>query len=185
LEDDRLKPVLLFDRLKSVVLGMLAELTTNLISADADTRAAAAEALAQMATAAAPAAVSLVEACRDDDERVREWAVAALEDMGPPLEEAVKPLTLLVGDANPLAAYWAATLLGRCGEGAASAVDALAKGVDSGVDSSVRQRAAWALGQIGPAASATRGVLEKAAGSADERLARLAKAALAGLEETG
>jgi hypothetical protein len=83
------------------------------------------------------------------------------------------------------AAYWAATLLGRCGEGAASAVGALAMAVDSTADAAVRQRAAWALGQIGAAASAARGVLEKAAGSADERLARLAQAALAGLDETG
>lgn len=166
-------------------MGMLADLIANLTSADAEARAAAAEALGQMAADAAPAAVALVEACRDDDDRVREWSVAALEDVGPPAEDAVKPLTLLVGDKNPLAGYWAATLLGRCGEGAASAVGALAKAVDSGADSSVRQRAAWALGQIGPAASAACGVLEKAAGDADERLARLAKAALAGLEETG
>jgi HEAT repeat protein len=163
----------------------VSELISQLSSTDADMRAAAAESLGQMATDAAPAAVSLVEACRDADERVRDWAVAALEDLGPPLEEAVKPLTLLVGDANPLAGYWAATLLGRCGEGAASAVDALAKAVDSAADAAVRQRAAWALGQIGAAASAARGVLEKAAGSADERLARLAQAALAELDETG
>lgn len=153
----------------------------QLASADADARATAAETLGQMAVDAAPAAVPLVEACRDDDDRVREWAVAALEDLGPPPKDAVKPLTLLVGDKNPLAGYWAATLLGRCGEAAASAVNALAKAVDGGADREVRQRAAWALGQIGPAASAARGVLEKAAADADERLARLASDALAGL----
>ena len=163
----------------------ISTLTANLTSTDADTRAAAAEALGQMAADAAPAAVSLVEACRDADDRVREWVVAALEDLGLPPEDAVSKLTMLVGDKNPLAGYWAATLLGRCGEGAASAVDALAKAVDSGADLAVRERAAWALGQIGSAASAARGVLEKAAGSADERLARLARAALAGMKETG
>jgi HEAT repeat protein len=159
----------------------ISDLVSQLAAADADTRAAAAESLGQMAADAALAAVPLVEACRDDDERVREWAVAALEDLGSPPEDAVKPLTLLVGDKNPLAGYWAATLLGRCGEAAAGAVDALAKVVDSGADRAVRQRAAWALGQIGPAASAARGVLEKAAGDADPRVARLASEALAGL----
>ena len=159
----------------------IADLIANLTATDADTRAAAAESLGQMAADAAPAAIPLVEACRDDDERVREWTVAALEDLGSPPAEAVKPLTLLVSDKNPLAGYWAATLLGRCGEGAASAVDALAKAVDSAADPAVRQRAAWALGQIGPEASAARGVLEKAAGDADPRLARLASDALAGL----
>lgn len=161
----------------------IADLIANLTATDADTRAAAAESLGQMAADAAPAAVALVEACRDADDRVREWAVAALEDMGSPPEDTVKPLTLLVGDKNPLAGYWAATLLGRCGEGAASAVEALAKAVDSGADLAVRERAAWALGQIGSAASAARGVLEKAAASADERLARLASDALAGMED--
>lgn len=159
----------------------ISDLVSQLAAAEADARAAAAESLGQMAAAAAPAAVPLVEACRDDDERVREWAVAALEDLGSPPEDAVKPLTLLVSDKNPLAGYWAATLLGRCGEAAASAVDALAKAVDSGADCAVRQRAAWALGQIGPAASVARGVLEKAAGDTDPRLARLASDALAGL----
>lgn len=163
----------------------MTDLIANLTSTDADARAAAAEAFGQMATDAAPAAVALVEACRDADDRVREWAVAALEDLGPPPEDTVSKLTLLVGDKNPLAGYWAATLLGRCGEGAASAVDALAKAIDSGADLAVRERAAWALGQIGPAASAARGVLEKAAAGGDERLARLAGEALAGLKETG
>jgi hypothetical protein len=36
---------------------------------------------AQLAEAAAPAAVSLVQACGDDNESSREWAVAALERM--------------------------------------------------------------------------------------------------------
>jgi HEAT repeat protein len=157
----------------------ISSLVASLSTADAATRAAAAESLMQMATAAAPAAVPLVEACRDDDERVRESVVAALEDLGPPPDDAVGRLTALVGDTNPLAAYWAVTLLGRCGEGAAGAVDALAKAVGAGGDLAVRQRAAWALGQIGPAASAARGVLEKAAGDADPRLARLASEALA------
>jgi hypothetical protein len=42
----------------------------------------------------------------------------------------------------------------------------------------VRQRAAWALGKIGPAAKAALGTLKRAAGQGDERLARLAKESL-------
>ena len=49
---------------------------------------------------------------------------------------------------------------------------------ESSPDLSVRQRAAWALGKIGPVASAARGTLKRAAGQGDERLARLAKEAL-------
>lgn len=153
----------------------------QLASADPGERAAAAERLGQMGPEAAPAAVALVEACRDPHETVREWAVAALEELGPPPEAAVPRLTLLVGDRVPLAGYWAATLLGRCGEGAAEAVSVLADAVSSGADLSVRQRAAWALGQIGPAAAAARGVLEKAAGDPDPRLSRLARDAMAAI----
>lgn len=154
---------------------------SRLDSTDAQERAAAAERLAQLGPDAAAAAVPLVEACRTDDDRLREWAVAALEELGPPPPADVSRLTLLVSDKNPLAGYWAATLLGRSGEGAASAVAALAACVGSAADVSVRQRAAWALGQIGPAAASARAVLEKAAGDADPRLARLASEALAAI----
>lgn len=159
----------------------LSMMITQLASADVEARVAAAERFARMGADAAPATVPLVEACRDGDDRVREWAVAALEEIGPPPEAAVARLTLLISDTNPLAGYWAATLLGRCGEGAASAVEALAEGVVTGADIAVRQRAAWALGQIGPAAAAARGVLEKAAGDPDPRLSRLAREALAAI----
>ena len=42
----------------------------------------------------------------------------------------------------------------------------------------VRQRAAWALGEIGPAAAAAVPTLQKAAGDPDPRLARLAQEAI-------
>lgn len=151
-------------------------------SADADARAEAAERLAQAAEAAAPATLPLVRACGDADERVREWAVAALEGMGPPPLDTLAGLTALVGNAVPLVGYWAATLLGRAGQDGAVAVDALAACVASGGDASLRQRAAWALGRIGPAAKPARAVLEEARQAMDERLARLANEALAAIE---
>lgn len=157
-------------------------LGAQLGSADADTRAEAAERLAQAAEAAAPATLPLVRACGDDDERVREWAVSALEGIGPPPAEALEGLTALVGNTVPLVGYWAATLLGRAGQDGAVAVAALAACVASGGAASVRQRAAWALGRIGPAAEPARAVLEQARTSADERLARLAGEALEALQ---
>jgi hypothetical protein len=45
-------------------------------------------------------------------------------------------------------------------------------------DPAVAERAAWALGKVGAAAAAARGPLEQAAGSANPRLARLAREAL-------
>ena len=87
-------------------------------------------------------------------------------------------LIKLVDSPDPLAAYWAITLLGRSGKNAAEAVAVLVACVESSADLSVRQRAAWALGKIGPAAGAARGTLKRAAGQGDERLARLANEAL-------
>jgi HEAT repeat protein len=156
----------------------IATLLGELSSADAERRAAAAEQLARAGEAAAAGAAQIVGACGDGDERVREWAVAALEDLGAPPSESIAPLIKLVAASDPLVAYWATTLLGRSGQDAAHAVAALTVCLDSAADLSVRQRAAWALGKIGPAAKTARPALERAAGQGDERLARLATEAL-------
>lgn len=147
-------------------------------SADPTCRAEAAELLSRAGEAAAAVAVPLVRSCMDDDDRVREWAVAALEDLGPPPAEAVAPLAALARGGDALASYWAITLLGRVGQDAEPAVPALVACVESAGEISVRQRAAWALGCIGPVAAAAREALGRAAGDPDARLARLAKEAL-------
>ena len=156
----------------------VAGLSKQLASSDPEQRAAAAELLSQAGEAAALAAVPLVTACGDADERVREFAVAALEDLGPPPAADVALLIKLVDSPQPLVAYWAITLLGRSGQDAAEAVAVLVACVESSTDLSVRQRAAWALGKIGPAAAAARGTLKRAVDQGDERLARLANEAL-------
>lgn len=153
-------------------------LATQLGSADPQVRRKAAEALARLGEAAAPAAAALVRACADADEQVREQAVAALEDLGPPPAESVDQLVVLVADADPLVAYWAITLLGRAGRDAAGAVTALMRCLESPAELSVRQRAAWALGKIGPGAAAARDALGRAARGEDPRLARLAAEAI-------
>lgn len=158
-----------------------AALGKQLASTDAAQRAKAAEQLSRTGEAAAPAAVSLVQACGDDNESIREWAVAALEDLGPPPSGAIGDLIKLVKNPDPLVAYWAVTLLGRSGQDAVTAVAALAACIESSADLSVRQRAAWALGKIGSVAASARSTLERAAGQGDERLARLAKEALAAI----
>jgi len=158
-----------------------ARLAAKLASADADERAEAAEKLAQAGTEAAAAAIPLVRACGDADERVREWSVAALEESGPPPPEAIATLATLAQQGVPLAAYWAVTLLGRAGEAAGSTAGVLA-GCLASDDAAVAQRAAWALGKLGPAAAVAREPLRTAAQAADPRLARLAGEALAAIE---
>ena len=141
-------------------------------------RAAAAEALAQMGREARPAAVTLVRAAGDEDESVCEWASAALEELGAPASEDIEPLVELIRDRSSDCGYWAVTLLGRLEDRAAPAVDALVWALASHPQTAVRQRAAWALGKLGPGAKSAAAALEKAAAGDDARLARLAQRAL-------
>ncbi|MDY0170040.1 MAG: HEAT repeat domain-containing protein [Thermoguttaceae bacterium] len=143
-----------------------------------DKRSQAAERLSQLGSEAAPAAVALVRASGDDSEEVREYAVAALEEMGPPRIEDIDHLTSLLGEQKSDLGYWAATLLGRLGNDAVSAVPALASAVVGNHEEAVRQRAAWALGQIGPPAAPALDALKQAAASGDPRLTRLAQRAI-------
>lgn len=154
------------------------ELTRDIRSAAAEQRLAAAEALCQMGADAKPAAVALVQASGDEDEAVREQAVAALEELGPPRVDDVPSLVSLLRESKPEVAYWAATLLGRLEAAGAAAAAALGAALSESQDASVRQRAAWALGKIGPAASAALAQLQSASAHADARLARLVKEAM-------
>lgn len=153
-------------------------LIESLAAADPARRLEAAERLCRAGQAAAPATVPLVRACGDEDDQVREWSVAALEELGPPPRDALAHLVDLASDPHPLVGYWAITLLGRSGGDAAAATSALAGRLEAPGDPAVAQRAAWALGKIGPAAAAARPALERAAHSADPRLARLARESL-------
>jgi len=140
-------------------------------------RAQAAEQLCHCGAGAAAAAVALVEAS-GDEEPVREWAVAALEDCGPPPREAMDRLAGLVAHRHELPAYWAVTLLGRLGPAAAGVAPVLVTALTASPHPAVRQRAAWALGEIGDRQPATVAALERAKGETDPRLARLAAQAL-------
>jgi HEAT repeat protein len=141
----------------------------------------AAEKLARLEAAAQGAAVALVEACASTDDEVRDWAVAALEGIGAPSPSDVARLSKLLGHASLDSAYWAVTLLGRLQSQAAAAAPALAAALENHAEMPVRERAAWALGQVGAAAAPAREALERAAHSDDRRLARLAQEALARL----
>ena len=156
----------------------VSKLIESLRSSDADKRSDAAEQLAKLGATARPAAVALVETCALDADEAFEWAVAALEELGPPLAQDVPKLAALAGHESQNVAYWAATLLGRAKQDAGTAVDALARTLDSHAEPAVQQRAAWALGEIGVASAAARSALEKAAAATDRRLATLAAEAL-------
>jgi HEAT repeat protein len=148
----------------------------DLNSPQVSLRRRAAEQLAGCPDAAA--AVSLARACGDADEQVREWAVAALEQMGAPDAADAAALADLLAAAQGDVRYWSATLLGRLGEQAASTVGPLIRAIDGDADMAVRQRAAWAIGQMGRSAASAREVLTRATLGGDARLARLARETL-------
>jgi hypothetical protein len=149
----------------------------ELKNCDVNVRATAAENLSLAGLDAVDAAVDLVRACGDED-AVRDWAVAALEDLGPPRNDAAQPLASELSAANPLVAYWAATLLGRLGTEAAGCQKALAKTLTHATDLAVRERSAWALGKIGATSNEAVAALQAAAESNSARLSRLAETAL-------
>jgi HEAT repeat protein len=138
---------------------------------------AAAETLATLGTQAQPAAVALVRAVSLSDD-VGEFCAAALESLGPPAADQISQLVTMADDCSGDVAYWAITLLGRAGPEAASGVSALVKVLQSDADLSVRERAAWALGKIGPSANSAEAALRTVAESSEPRLARVAKQAL-------
>ncbi len=136
-------------------------------------RAKAAEQLCRLGAEANAFAVELTRAC-SDDEAVSQWAVAALEELGPPAAGSVGDLSALIADSKELVAYWATTLIGRLGSKAGSAVESLVSALQDSPHLAVQQRAAWALGKIGGRSSIASAALDQASQSSDARLAKLA-----------
>lgn len=157
-------------------------LLQQLADANVEQRRSAAELCARDGAMAQAAVVSLVLACGDSDESVRQWASAAMEELGPPVPGNASALANLLQNESADVAYWAATLLGRLQAKAANAVAPLAQALAGHSAPAVRQRAAWALGQIGVAAKAARSALLRASQASDPRLARLASTALQSID---
>ncbi len=157
----------------------LAALVTTLCTGSPAAREDAAQKLAQLEREAQAAAVALVEAAATDDDQLREWVTAALESLGPPCADDASRLAALLAEPSLDVAYWAATLLGRLENDATAAVPELTKALRQHPEPAARERAAWALGKIGPAAAPAERALEEAAAGDQRRLARLAQEALA------
>lgn len=156
----------------------------DLSSADVTVREEAAYELSLSGEEAAIAAVALVDASADDCDEVREFAVAALEELGvPQTGDAVLLAERLTAEHRDTA-YWAATLLGRLESDAAIAVDALVVTLTEHSELSVRQRAAWALGKIGPAATAALPALQQAVTEKFPRLTQLATVAIESIRKS-
>jgi len=156
----------------------IAVLIAALQQPSAAERVEAARILCQAGAEANSAAIALVGAVGDDEDEVRQWASAALEELGPPRPEDLEKLSQFLGKPQSDRAYWAATLIGRLGPEGLPALAALESAVRSQKSTHVREQATWAIGQIGPEAHAAEATLREAATSKEPRLRRLAEAAL-------
>lgn len=114
---------------------------------DLPLQVSAAESLAGLAEAAQPAIVALVQYSGSPNEDLCNWCTSALESVGVPTAEQIEDLTLLVHSASDNVAFWAATMLGRAGALATSALPALEQRAGD-ASPEVQKRAAWALKQI-------------------------------------
>ena len=160
----------------------LSQWIADLSHSDAKERQRAAEQRARLGPDAVGAAIPLARGSGDESAEVREWCMAALEELGPPAPDDLPGLVELLKSKQSDVSYWAATLLGRLqGEGA-PATEALAGVLSSTRPIAIRHRAAWALGEIGPRAQSAIPVLQEAAQDADPRLARLARQSLERIE---
>lgn len=156
----------------------LSLLISALNASQPDDRLSAAARMSALGEKAQAAAVSLVRACADEDEEVREWVVAALEDLGPPSVSDTEALADLLPHESADVSYWAATLLGRLEADAAAVTPQLVAALETSPHRIVRERAAWALGKIGPRARSAEPALRQAAASREGRLAAVAEKAL-------
>ena len=111
-------------------------------------QANAAEELALLAEEGQQAAVALVQHCGSPNEALRNWCTGALESLGAPATDQIDDLALLTRSANTDVVFWAATLLGRAGARARSAVAVLSERSSDASAPAVQKRAAWALKKI-------------------------------------
>jgi hypothetical protein len=121
----------------------------------------------------------IVQLAASRDDEIRMWAAEALESAVQPDASEVGSLTTLLEQAEDVeTCYWAATMLGRLGGDATPATKALEACLRESMYLPARERATWALCQIGPAAAIATAALNEAARNAPPRLRRLARHAL-------
>lgn len=152
---------------------------TGLASNSVDQRVATLRKISHQEDAVTGVTVQCVQLAGDSDDDVRMWAAEALSQAVTPTPADVDSLAeLLLHSEDGEIGYWAATMLGRLKMEAATAVDALQSCVLNSMYLPARERAVWALAEIGPAAANAIESLEKTAEAAPPRLKRLAKEAI-------
>ncbi len=121
----------------------------------------------------------VIALANDPDEETREWACEALESAILPSPNEVNDILKLLRDTRDgEIEYWSATMLGRLGVAASCATAALASCLLDSPCLAARERAAWALSEIGPAARSAINALRQISHDDPPRLQRLAASAI-------
>jgi HEAT repeat protein len=123
------------------------EWIAQLKDADAETRRAAAKALAEAGGDAKAAAPALVKALKDKDMFVRRFSAIALGEIGADPQVALPGLKAALDDPRKEVQQAAASALGKMGKGAVAALITVVK--DANRETEVRRKAVEALGTLG------------------------------------
>lgn len=151
---------------------------SQLTCGDVDGRVAALRQIAGQESVTGLTAI-VVELAGSSDDEVRMWAAEALETAIKPLPMDIEALIQALDPGDDVdICYWAATMLGRLGTEASVAAAALEKCLAESMYLPARERAAWALCQLGPSARSATETLRRTAQDAPPRLKRLATEAL-------
>ncbi len=151
---------------KNDVAATVTVLAKSLRSKDEAVASEAANALAELGSAAEP---TLIDALDDKSSRVRTLAAGALGTNR--ARAAVSQLAGLLDDDSPLVRATAARSLGQIGPAASASSTALLGKLESDESTLVRANAAGALGRIGSSTPETIQVLTKTATDPAERVA--------------
>ncbi len=154
-------------------------LKSELVSQNPEHRCSAIRKIAQSGRHLTGITAAVILLVADKDEETRNWAFEALETAITPLPNEISGLIDLLRDkSDGEIEYWSATMLGRLGPVAGSATAVLANCLLDSACLAARERAAWALSEIGPAAGSAMNALRQIGPEDPPRLQRLAASAI-------
>lgn len=157
----------------------LSAIKSELSHSDPACRCTAIRKLAQSGCDQFGITVTVIRLVADKSEEVRSWACETLESRIVPVPEELGELIALLRETkNGDVEYWTVTMIGRLGSVASGATAVLANCLLDSACLAARERAAWALSEIGPPARSAINALKQIGPEDPPRLQRLAATAI-------